>query len=183
MARSLPALRTRSKTQLNFINNFATASKEIVEEIRELLPASSASGVAPLFVQLQRYVEKIDEHGKRADRIVRGMLMHSRGKSGDPEIVDLKNLLSDAVNLAYHAMRAQDSAFNTRIDTCFDDAPGVIRAVSQDISRVFLNILNNAFYAVWDRKQREQDGYEPEVRVSTRNIQGNMQGSVEIWHP
>jgi two-component system NtrC family sensor kinase len=169
------------KNPLNFINNFATASKELVEEIRELLPDSDAlhdpkaAELNTLFAQLEQYVGKIDEHGKRADRIVRGMLMHSRGKSGEPEIVDLKNLLSDAVNLAYHALRAQDRSFNARIVTRFDPDTGAIRAIPQDISRVFLNIVNNAFYAVWERKKMEGDAFQPEVVLSTRSLDGSVE--------
>jgi signal transduction histidine kinase len=98
------------------------------------------------------------------------MLMHSRGKSGEPELVDLKNLLSDALNLAYHAMRAQDRRFNLRIETNFDPETGSIRAVPQEISRVFLNILNNAFYAVWDKVKTAGDSFRPEVSVTTRDL-------------
>jgi signal transduction histidine kinase len=158
------------RNPLNFINNFASASKELVAEIRELLPDPDDGNVIPLFAQLEQCVEKIEEHGKRADRIVRGMLMHSRGKSGDPETVDLESLLSDAINLAYHALRAQDRRFNLRIQKNFDAETGAIRAVPQDISRVFLNILNNAFYAVWERKKMEGDAFQPEVVVATRNL-------------
>jgi two-component system NtrC family sensor kinase len=158
------------RNPLNFINNFASASKELVAEIRELLPDPDVRNVTPLFAQLEQCVEKIEEHGKRADRIVRGMLMHSRGKSGDPETVDLENLLSDAVNLAYHALRSQDRRFNLRIQKNFDAETGAIRAVPQDISRVFLNILNNAFYAVWERKKMEGDAFQPEVVIATRNL-------------
>ncbi|MDP9054029.1 MAG: response regulator [Acidobacteriota bacterium] len=163
------------RNPLNFINNFATASKELVAEMRELLPVvkpeeSAAGSLSRLFGQLEQYVEKIDEHGKRADRIVRGMLMHSRGKSGEPESVDMKNLLSDAVNLAYHAMRAQDRRFNLRIETEFDPATGSIRAVPQEISRVFLNIINNAFYAAWETVKSKGDAFRPEVRVVARDL-------------
>jgi two-component system NtrC family sensor kinase len=157
------------RNPLNFINNFATASKELVGEIKGLLPDSPAP-LSVLLSQLEQYVGKIDEHGKRADRIVRGMLMHSRGKSGEPEPVDLKNLISDALNLAYHAMRAQDRRFNLRIETNFDPATGSIRAVPQEISRVFLNILNNAFYAVWDKVKTGGDSFRPEVSVATRDL-------------
>jgi signal transduction histidine kinase len=124
-----------------------------------------------LLNQLDEYLQKIDEHGKRADRIVRSMLMHSRGKSGEPEIIDLKNLLTDCVNLAYHALRAQDRNFNSRIDIDIESGGiGPIRAVPQEINRVFLNILNNAFYAVWERKKREGETFHPAVAVTARNL-------------
>src|SRR6185312_9367565 len=101
------------RNPLNFINNFASASKELIEEIRNFAPLGMEASA--LFGQLENYMEKIDEHGKRAERIVRGLLMHSRGKSGEAETVDLKCLLTDALNLAFHAQRAQDRGFNVRI--------------------------------------------------------------------
>lgn len=172
------------RNPLNFINNFATASQELVGEIKEILVQSGSGAIASgdltnLFSQLEQYVEKIDEHGKRADRIVRGMLMHSRGKSGEPELVDLKNLLSDALNLAYHAMRAQDRRFNLRIETDFDPATGAIRAVPQEISRVFLNIINNAFYAVWEKTKSEEATFRPEVKVVTCSLGDSVEIRVQ----
>jgi signal transduction histidine kinase len=153
------------RNPLNFVTNFATASREILQELRE------TPGSPELIRQLDDYLQKIDEHGKRADRIVRGMLMHSRGKSGDPEIVDLKNILTDCVNLAYHALRAQDRNFNSRIDIDIESGGiGPVRAVPQEINRVFLNVLNNAFYAVWDRKKIEGETYHPAVAVTARNL-------------
>ena len=153
------------RNPLNFVTNFASASREILQEIRET-PDSPE-----LLRQLDEYLLKIDEHGKRADRIVRSMLMHSRGKSGEPEMVDLKNLLSDCMNLAYHALRAQDRQFNSRIDNdieCSGLMP--ILAVPRELNRVFLNILNNAFYAVWERKKCEGDAFQPAVAIVARNI-------------
>ncbi|HWE49505.1 MAG TPA: response regulator [Bryobacteraceae bacterium] len=153
------------RNPLNFVTNFATASREVLQELREN-PNSPE-----LLRQLDEYLQKIDEHGKRADRIVRGMLMHSRGKSGEPETVDLKNLLADCVNLAYHALRAQDRDFNSRIDVDIETGGvGPIRAVPQEISRVFLNILNNAFYAVWERKKSEGAAFHPAVAITARNL-------------
>lgn len=153
------------RNPLNFVTNFATASREILQELRET-PDSPE-----LIKQLDEYLQKIDEHGKRADRIVRSMLMHSRGKSGEPEIIDLENILTDCVNLAYHALRAQDRNFNSRIDIDIESGGiGPIRAVPQEINRVFLNVLNNAFYAVWDRKKIEGETYHPAVAVTARNL-------------
>jgi len=162
------------RNPLNFINNFASAAKDLAAEIRGALPPD-ASAVNALCSQLEKYVGKIDEHGKRADRIVRGMLMHARGRSGEFEHVDLVNLLTDAVNLAYHAQRAQDRTFHLRIDTSFDPGTGSIQAVPQEISRVFLNLLNNAFYAVWDRKGKEAATFEPRVELSTQELEGNLE--------
>jgi signal transduction histidine kinase len=158
------------RNPLNFINNFAILSKDLVDEIRPLLPDPDTGGVRPLFDQLEQCVAKIDEHGTRADRIVRAMLMHSRGKCGDPETVDMKFLLSDTVNLAFHSWRAQNRQFNLRIEMDFDPETGTVRAVPQEIGRVFLNIVNNAFYAVWERKKTEDESFQPAVAVRTRNL-------------
>jgi signal transduction histidine kinase len=166
------------RNPLNFINNFASAAKEVAGEIMELLP-NPDPGVKKLFQQLEQYVGKIDEHGKRADRIVRGMLLHARGKGGELETVNLKNLLSDAVNLAFHSQRAQDRGFNARLEMDFDPATGTIRAVPQEINRVFLNIVNNAFYAVWERKKQEGQAYEAVVTVRTKNLGDDVEISVE----
>lgn len=156
------------KNPLNFVTNFASASREVVKEMRELVAGNENGELSALFHQLEQYVEKIEEHGKRADRIVRGMLMHSRGKSEEPENVDLKSLLGDCVNLAYHALRGQDREFNVRIDTDVDAATGCVRAVPQEIRRVFLNIVNNAFYAVWDRRKKDGPDFHPAVEVIAR---------------
>ena len=158
------------KNPLNFVTNFASASVEMIREIREILPAEEKS--APLMEklgELEQYVTKIDEHGKRADRIVRGMLLHSRGKSGKPEFVEVNDLLRDAMNLTYHGLRAQDRDFNLRLESAFDPAAGAVRAVPQELSRVFLNILNNACYAAWERKKTEGDRFQPTVSVQTKN--------------
>jgi two-component system NtrC family sensor kinase len=149
------------KNPLNFVTNFSSAAQDLVKELQ----AEAGPDASPVLAQLADYLAKIDEHGKRADRIVRGMLMHSRGKSGAPEKIDLKNMLNDCMNLAYHAMRAQDRHFNLRMEMDIHPGTGAIKAVPQEINRVFLNIINNAFYAVWDRKKIEGDGFEPSVRL------------------
>jgi two-component system NtrC family sensor kinase len=170
------------KNPLNFVTNFASASVEMVNEIREILPPQPES--APLLEklgQLQEYVAKIDEHGKRADRIVRGMLLHSRGTSGKPESVEVNDLLQDSLNLAYHGLRAHDRDFNLRFETSFDPAAGSVRAVPQELSRVFLNILNNACYAAWDRRKTEGNGFHPMVVVQTKTAHTkNCDAAIEI---
>ena len=147
------------------MTNFASASAELVDEIEERAEAG------PLREQLDRlrqYVVKIEEHGKRADRIVRGMLLHSRGKSGEPESVELNDLLRDCLNLTYHGLRAQDREFNVRLESTFDPNAGSIKAVPQDLSRVFVNIINNACYAAYQRKKQEGPGFHPVVSVQTK---------------
>jgi two-component system NtrC family sensor kinase len=164
------------KNPLNFVTNFATASRELVGEIRVHL----ATGTQPLIVadllgRLEQYVAKIDEHGIRANRIVRGMLMHSRGKSGEREPVDLNSLLTDCVSLAYHGLRAQDRAFNVRIVTDLNPDVGSISAVPQDLSRVFLNIINNACYAAFERRRKEGEGFDPVVNISSCALKSSVE--------
>jgi signal transduction histidine kinase len=153
------------KNPLNFVTNFAAAAVDIVKEIRAkaVLPESSE-----LLNQLEQYVTKIDEHGKRADRIVRSMLMHSRGKSGTPEPVDVNSMLSDCLNLAYHGLRAQDRQFNVRFETEFDTSLPRVRGIPQELSRVFLNVINNACYAAYERKKREGPSCDAVVGVQTK---------------
>ena len=117
---------------------------------------------------------KINEHGRRADSIVRGMLLHSRGQSGERQDTDVNALLEEYVNLSYHGMRAQDSSFNLTVERAYDPTVGTIQAVPQDLSRVFLNIVNNACYATHEKKKAlDQAGtrdYMPTLSVSTKNI-------------
>ena len=161
------------RNPLNFITNFASASRELLCDLRETQETPEAT--CALLQQLDDYLQKIDEHGKRADRIVRSMLMHSRGKSGEAETLDLKVLLNDSVNLAYHAARAQDRDFNSHIGVEIAPDLMAIRAVPQEISRVFLNILNNAFYAVRERQKSEGSGYQPAVLLRARNLDGGVE--------
>ena len=159
------------KNPLNFVTNFATASRELVGEIREHLATGTGSeSVSELLDRLEQYVAKIDEHGTRANRIVRGMLMHSRGKSGEREPVELNSLLNDCVSLAYHGLRAQDRAFNVRIVTDLNPDVGSISAVPQDLSRVFLNIINNACYAAYERRKKDGEQFNPVVNILSRAL-------------
>jgi signal transduction histidine kinase len=121
--------------------------------------------VADLTTNLQR----IREHGKRADSIVRGMLAHSRGGSGQMEMVDLNALVSEAVNLAYHGLRALDSTFNVGFESDYDPGMPQLLVVPQDLSRVFLNIANNACYAAHQKKLQRGEGFRPTLRVTTRH--------------
>jgi signal transduction histidine kinase len=115
-------------------------------------------------------VQKINEHGKRAASIVKGMLQHSRGKSGEFESTDINNLVTEYVNLAYHGMRAKDKSFNTALRTQLDPATGKAMVVPQDLSRVILNIVNNSCYAVDEKSKKGIPGYAPEVLTTTRRI-------------
>jgi ligand-binding sensor domain-containing protein/signal transduction histidine kinase len=165
------------KNPLNFITNFAVLSKELAHELREELAheryrvdPQRATEITEILDNLEQNVRKIDEHGKRADSIVRGMLLHSRGKAGERQDTDLNALLSEYTNLAYHGMRAQDQSFNVKIETDFDPTIGKVSIVPQDLSRAFLNIVNNACYAANDKRRLATNGFSPTVRVSAKNL-------------
>ncbi|MFZ0454791.1 MAG: HAMP domain-containing sensor histidine kinase, partial [Ignavibacteriaceae bacterium] len=115
-------------------------------------------------------------HGKRADSIVKGMLLHSRGTSGEKTLTDINDLLDQYVNLAYHGMRATNKEFNITIEKDYDEALEKINVVPQDISRVFLNIINNACYAAYDKKKKSNDvNFSPVLKVSTKNLNGKVE--------
>jgi signal transduction histidine kinase len=165
------------KNPLNFVNNFSALSvdltKELQEEIdkqKDKLDADALDNLQAVVGDLQMNAEKINQHGKRADSIVRGMLMHSRGKPGERHPTDLNALLDEYVNLAYHGMRAQDSTFNVTIEKDYDKSIGVMSVVPQDLSRVFLNIVNNACYATHEKKRQAGDGFSPTVSVRTKDL-------------
>ncbi len=159
------------KNPLNFVNNFAQISDELAGELREGLagavPADKAGDLLDLCETLQLNARKIAEHGKRADSIVRNMLLHSRGRPGERVDVDVNALLKEYVGLAYHGMRAQDRTFNAAIDTRFDPDVGTIRAVPQDLGRAFLNVLTNALYALRDKRKADAS-FAPALTVTTR---------------
>jgi signal transduction histidine kinase len=164
------------KNPLNFVNNFSDLSWELLGELREDLDKSKSAldpktvaNVEDVIENLQLNLSKIKEHGVRADGIVRSMLLHSRGTSGQRQDTDLNALVRDAVGLAYHGMRAQDTSFQVAIITEFDPAVGLIEAVPQDLMRAFLNIVNNGCYAAYNRSKTRTDG-GPEIRVTTKRI-------------
>ena len=164
------------KNPLNFITNFAALSGDLTRDLRQELAAerdrvdkARAVEIEGILSDLETNVEKINQHGKRADSIVRGMLLHSRGKAGERQETDLNALLVEYTNLAYHGMRAQDHTFNVKLETDLDPSIGKISVVPQDLSRAFLNIVNNACYAANDRRKTATNGFNPVVRVTARN--------------
>ena len=159
------------KNPLNFVNNFAELSLELAAELKEKLGAWGGEGggeLVELADDLERNVGKILEHGRRADSVVASMLLHSRGQSGERRPVDLNALVAEYAALAYHGLRAQDPAFQARVEMDLDPAVGMVEVAPQDISRVILNIAGNAFYAV--RERRAEPGYAAVVRVATRDL-------------
>ncbi len=170
------------KNPLNFITNFAVLSHDLTKDLRQELHAERdrvdpkrAKEISGLLDDLEQNVGKINEHGKRADSIVRGMLLHSRGRSDERMETDLNALLAEYTNLAYHGMRAQDQSFNVKIETDFDPAIGKVNLIPQDLSRAFLNIVNNACYAANDKRKTAKNGFSPVVRVSAKNLNGSVE--------
>jgi len=123
--------------------------------------------------------EKINQHGKRADAIVKGMLQHSRTSSGQKEPTDINALCDEYLRLSYHGLRAKDKSFNTTIKTEFDNRIGKVNIIPQDIGRVILNLINNAFYAVGEKQKQNLNGYEPTVAVSTAKLNGKIEIKVK----
>jgi len=155
---------------LNFVNNFSEVSNELIDEMKiELLKDHKEDAIA-IANDLKQNLEKINHHGKRADAIVKGMLQHSRSSSGIKEPTDINSLADEYLRLAYHGLRGKDKSFNTTLKTEFDESIGKINIIPQDIARVLLNLYNNAFYAVNEKKKQYPDKYEPTVSVRTKKI-------------
>jgi signal transduction histidine kinase len=164
------------KNPLNFVNNFSEISGELLDEIKTELHNKNEKEVAELIKDLKQNLEKINQHGKRADSIVKGMLLHSRGTAGEKTLTDINDLLNQYVNLAYHGMRATNKEFNITIEKNYDETLEKINVVPQDISRVFLNIINNACYAAYDRKQKsENNNFSPTLNISTKNMDSKVE--------
>jgi signal transduction histidine kinase len=164
------------KNPLNFVNNFASLSNELLVELKEIaapalatLDDDTRAELDETMEMLTGNLEKIAEHGKRADNIVKSMLAHSRGGSGERQSVDLNALIEEALNLAYHGARAQDQSFNITLERAFDPALKPIELVPQDITRVFLNLFGNGFYAANKRANANGDaGFRSVLKVATR---------------
>ena len=166
---------------LNFVNNFSDVNKELVDELKTELATGNMQLANEIADNIKENEEKINHHGKRADAIVKGMLQHSRTSIGQRELTNINTLADEYLRLAYHGFRAKDKSFNTEIRTDFDNSIGKINVVPQDIGRVLLNLINNAFYAVNEKQKVEVAGYEPRVAVSTASIQPPLGGrSVQI---
>ncbi|WP_339657462.1 two-component regulator propeller domain-containing protein [uncultured Maribacter sp.] len=158
---------------LNFVNNFSEVNKELLEELEEEIKNGNYDEVKALAKDVSANEDKIIFHGKRADGIVKGMLQHSRSSTGQKEMTDINTLSDEYLRLAYHGLRAKDKTFNATLNTDFDDSIDKINIVPQDMGRVILNLITNAFYVVKKKKEQNPKGYEPTVSVSTKK-QGNM---------
>ena len=160
---------------LNFVNNFSEVSTELVDEMNEELAKGNVEDAKQIAQDLKQNLEKINHHGKRAGDIVKGMLQHSRSSSGQKELTDINALADEYLRLAYHGLRAKDKTFNAAMKTDFDETIGLIKIIPQDIGRVVLNLITNAFYAVSERKKQQHELYEPVVSVSTKKINDRIE--------
>jgi two-component system, NtrC family, sensor kinase len=168
---------------LNFVNNFSEISSELVDELYEEKKKTGATRngelEAGILNVLKQNLEKINHHGKRADAIVKSMLLHSQARTGKRERINLNALVEEYMRLAYHGFKAKENAFNATLRTDFDDSVGEISVVKQDIGRVLLNLYNNAFYAL-NAKMKQQNGiYEPTVSVTTKKSNNELHISVK----
>ncbi len=158
---------------LNFVNNFSEVSTELIDEMNEEIEKGNMEDVKEISSDLKQNLEKINHHGKRAGDIVKGMLQHSRTSSGVKETTDINALADEYLRLAYHGLRAKNKSFNAIMNTDFDETIGTINIIPQDIGRVILNLITNAFYAVDEKKKStsakaSEDSYEPGVSVLTK---------------
>jgi signal transduction histidine kinase len=159
---------------LNFVNNFSEINVELVAEMNEELARGNIAGARSITENIRENEKKILFHGKRADIIVKGMLQHSRGSNSAKELTDINGLCDEYLRLSYHGLRARDNKFNAVIESDFDDKINTVQIVPQDIGRVLLNLYNNAFYAVYEKKKLSMNGYEPVVSVSTKKTDSGI---------
>ncbi len=160
---------------LNFVNNFSEVSTELIDEMNTEIEKGNTEDAKLIARDLKHNLEKINHHGKRAGDIVKGMLQHSRSSSSVKESTDINALADEYLRLAYHGLRAKDKSFNATLKTEFDESIGNINVVPQDIGRVVLNLITNAFYAVEEKKRQDQKGYEPAVTISTKMVDDKVE--------
>jgi two-component system, NtrC family, sensor kinase len=164
------------KNPLNFVNNFSGVSAELIDELQEALKDVSLnekrrSEVTELMDTLRGNLEKVVQHGKRADVIVKNMLLHSREGSGEHRVVDINAIVEESLNLAYHGARAEKQGFNITLERSLDPTAGEVDVFPQDITRALLNLISNGFYAATKRKADGNGGdYEPTLAAATKNL-------------
>ncbi len=159
---------------LNFVNNFSEVSTELIDEMNEEIVKGNYEDVKEIANDVKQNLDKINHHGKRAADIVKGMLQHSRSSSGVKEPTDINALCDEYLRLSYHGLRAKDKSFNATMKTDFDETIVSINILPQDIGRVVLNLINNAFYVVNEKTQQNIEGYEPTVSISTKKLDGKI---------
>jgi signal transduction histidine kinase len=157
------------------VNNFSEVSKELLDELKTELGKGNIEDSQGIVHDVIENLLKINLHGKRAESIVKGMLQHSRMSTGVRELVDINKLTDEYLRLAYHGLRAKDKSFNASLNTDYDDSIGKIEIVPQDIGRVILNLIVNAFYAVHEKKQLNSLDYQPTVSVYTKQLKDSVE--------
>jgi len=164
---------------LNFVNNFSELNVELLQELEEgpfkKLSETDKTQAIDILTDLAQNMKKIAHHGKRADAIVKGMLQHSRASTGIREPTEINDLADEYFRLSYHGLSAKDKTFNAIMRTDFDRSLGKINIVAQDIGSVLLNLYNNAFYSVNEKKKKVGGAYEPKVSVSTKRINNKLE--------
>jgi signal transduction histidine kinase len=160
---------------LNFVNNFSDVNIELIEEAEQEISNGNIDEVKSALANVKGNEQKINHHGKRADAIVKGMLQHSRANTGKKEPTDINALADEYLRLSYHGLRAKDKDFNADFKTEFDENVGEIELVPQDIGRVLLNLYNNAFYAVNEKKRQLNGTFEPTITVITKRTEDKVE--------
>jgi two-component system NtrC family sensor kinase len=164
------------KNPLNFVNNFSAISVELIDELRQALAGANLDNrlraqISEIADMLQGNLDKVVQHGKRADAIVKNMLLHSRQGSGEHRPIDINAIVEESLNLAYHGARAEKQGFNITLEKSFDPAAGEVDVFPQEITRVLLNLISNGFYAATKRKAEANGGdYEPTLAAVTKNL-------------
>ena len=162
---------------LNFVNNFSEVSNELVDELieEENKTERDSKQIGHLLELIGDNLKKINQHGKRADGIVKNMLQHSRSSTGQKEFTDLNDLCDEYIKLSYHGLRAKDNSFHAIIETNFDQSIGKVKIIPQEIGRVLLNILNNAYYAITKKEEKMNNGYIPKVSIHTKKTENKIE--------
>ena len=160
---------------LNFVNNFSEVSVDLIREMNDEMEKGNVDEVQSITGDLQQNLDKISHHGKRASSIVKGMLEHSRASAGQKELTNINVLADEYLRLAYHGLRAKDKTFNADFKTNFDESLPKINVIPQDLARVILNLINNAFYSVSERARLGEVNYKPTVLVSTKKLDQSIE--------
>ncbi|MBF0288538.1 MAG: GHKL domain-containing protein [SAR324 cluster bacterium] len=171
------------KNPLNFVVNFAEQITELSEQLEEQLKTINGEQNDEELLRLLRSLHTsgtaVNRHGQRADKIIQAMLLHAREQSGETQLTDINALLDEYVKLSFHSMRATEQMFTTTWTSDFDDSVGIVEVIPQDLSRVFLNILNNAFHATHERSRAMENGFKPLIQVSTKNLGDQIE--IRFW--
>lgn len=160
---------------LNFVNNFSEVNTELIDELQSELKSGKTDEAFTISNDIKENEQKINHHGKRADAIVKSMLLHSKASAGNKEPTDINALADEYLRLAYHGLRAKEKSFNVILATDYDKTIGSINIIPQDIGRVFLNLFNNSFYALNEKIKKRIEGYDPIIHISTKNLKSKIE--------